>query len=64
MTINFFSFLWKRYKNNHVSPTEIENILHEHPAVKDCFVFGKKCDDVQELVSAIVVTCPSIQVDL
>ena len=43
-----------RYKGNHVSPTEIENILQEHPAVNDCLVFGKKDDTVQELISAVV----------
>ncbi len=44
-----------RYKANHVSPTEIENILQEHPAVKACLVFGKKDPSVQELISAVVV---------
>ena len=44
-----------RYKNSHISPTEIEGILHEHPAVNDCFVFGKDCDGTQQLVSALVV---------
>ena len=44
-----------RYKANHVSPTEIENILQEHPAVKECLVFGKKDPTVQELISAVVV---------
>ena len=52
MISHFYPIL--RYKGNHVSPTEIENILQEHPAVTDCLVFGKKDDTVQELISAVV----------
>ena len=52
--INLSSTPTDRYKGNHVSPTEIENILQEHPAVNDCLVFGKKDDTVQELISAVV----------
>ena len=44
-----------KYQANHVSPIEIENILHQHPAIKDCVVFGKNDPEVQELISAAVV---------
>ena len=44
-----------RYQNNHVSPTEIESILQEHPDVRECLVFGKKDPMVQELISAVIV---------
>ena len=57
------SFFKTRYNNNHVSPTEIESILHEHPSVNDCFVFGRMCDEVQELISAVVVKDPSFKVN-
>ena len=44
-----------RYCNNHVSPTELEEILQAHPAVKECLVFGIKEPSVQELITAVVV---------
>ena len=44
-----------RYNNNHVSPTEIENLLQEHPAVAESLVFGEKDPTVQELISAVIV---------
>ena len=47
--------LTHRYRNNHVAPTEIEDILQTHPAVAECLVFGKVCPQVQELISAVVV---------
>ena len=45
-----------KYKNNHISPTEIEDILQKHEAVQDCLVFGKKEPSVMELISAVVTT--------
>ena len=45
-----------------MAPTEIENILQEHPAVNECLVFGRKDDTVQELISAVVTLKPGIQV--
>lgn len=44
-----------KYRNNHVSPTEIEAILQTHPQVEQSLVFGKKSPLVQELISAVVV---------
>lgn len=44
-----------KYRNNHVSPTEIEAILQTHPQVEESLVFGKKSPMVQELISAVVV---------
>ena len=49
------SYFFKRYCNNHVAPTELEEILQSHPAVKECLVFGIKEPSVQELISAVVV---------
>jgi len=45
-----------KYNNNHVSPTEIEDILQKHEAVQECLVFGKKEPRVQELITAVVVS--------
>ena len=47
-----------KYKNNHVSPTELEDILQSHPAVQECLVFGLPEPSVQELFSAAVVLKP------
>ena len=44
-----------RYCNNHVAPTEIEDILQTHPAIAESLVFGIKEPKVQELISAVVV---------
>jgi acyl-CoA synthetase (AMP-forming)/AMP-acid ligase II len=44
-----------KYNNNHVSPTEIENLLQEHPALAESLVFGEKDPTVQELISAVIV---------
>ena len=51
-----------RYQNNHVSPSEIEDVLQGHPDVKECLVFGKKDPTVQELISAVVVLKETKQV--
>ena len=44
-----------RYCNNHVAPTELEDILQTHPAVAESLVFGIKEPTVQELISAVIV---------
>jgi len=44
-----------KYCNNHTSPTELDDLLQEHPAVKESLVFGIKDPKVQELISAVVV---------
>ena len=47
-----------RYKNNHVSPAELEDVLQSHPAVLESLVFGLPDPHVQELFSAAVVLKP------
>ena len=44
-----------KYCNNHIAPTEIEDILQTHPDVHECLVYGRKEPTVQELLSAVVV---------
>ena len=51
-----------KYKNNHVAPTEIEDILQKHESVQECLVFGKKEPRVQELISAVVIVKPGKKV--
>lgn len=51
-----------RYKNNHVAPTEIEEILQTHPAVKEALVFGVEDHEVQELISAVISLNPGAKV--
>jgi len=54
LNTNLFRHIY-RYQNNHVSPSEIENVLQQHPDVLDCLVYGKKDPTVQELISAVIV---------
>ncbi|MFD6269207.1 class I adenylate-forming enzyme family protein [Nocardia asteroides] len=42
-----------------VYPTEIENVLTEHPAVAECAVFGVAHPDLGQEVAAVVVAEPS-----
>ena len=51
-----------KFNNNHISPTEIEDILQKHADVQDCLVFGKKEPKVQELVTAVVCKKPNAKV--
>jgi len=51
-----------KYNNIHVAPMEIENLLQKHEAVVDCVVYGTKDPNVQELISAVVVKNPKINV--
>ncbi len=51
-----------KYNNNHVAPTEIEDILQKHEAVQECLVYGKKDPRVQELISAVVIKKPNAKV--
>ena len=44
------------YKGYSVFPAEIENVLYEHPAVKECLVIGKPVPDLGEIPKAFVVT--------
>ncbi|MEU5406045.1 class I adenylate-forming enzyme family protein [Nocardia asteroides] len=41
-----------------VYPTEIENVLTEHPAVAECAVFGVAHPDLGQEVAAVVVAAP------
>ncbi|WP_446226341.1 class I adenylate-forming enzyme family protein [Nocardia sp. IBHARD005] len=41
-----------------VYPTEVENVLAEHPAVLDCAVFGVSHPDLGQEVAAIIVAEP------
>ena len=40
-------YIPNRYCNNHVAPTELEDILQTHPAVAESLVFGIKEPSVQ-----------------
>ena len=51
-----------KYKNCHLYPLEIENVISQHPNVIESGVFGKPDDEVQELVSAAVVKVPGSKV--
>ena len=44
-----------------VAPAEIETVLHGHPAVKDCAVFGVPDDVNGEAVVAAVATCAPVE---
>ncbi len=44
-----------------VAPAEIETVLHGHPAVKDCAVFGVPDDVNGEAVVAAVATCAPLK---
>ncbi len=44
-----------RFKNNHVSPTELESVLQRHPAVRESMAFGVPDPAVMEVVAAMVV---------
>jgi len=44
-----------KYKNYHLYPNELEELLMAHEAVQDAAVFGKPEASVQELVTACVV---------
>jgi len=47
-----------KYKNNHVSPTELEDVLQKHSSVKESLVFGIENSEVQEIISAVIVLRP------
>jgi len=44
-----------KYKGYGVYPAEVENVLYEHPAVKECMVIGKPDPRVGEIPKAFVV---------
>ena len=47
-----------KYKNCHLYPLEIENVIRSHPDVLETGVFGKPDPLVQEYVTAAVVKVP------
>lgn len=44
-----------KYKGFAVSPAEVEAVLMEHPAVRDCGIVGRPCNDAGEIPVAFVV---------
>ena len=44
-----------KYKGYSISPAELENVLYEHPAVKECAVVGIPFAEVGEIPKAYVV---------
>jgi len=46
-----------------VAPAEIEAVLHGHPAVEDCAVFGVPDTANGEAIAAAVKTCSPVQTD-
>lgn len=46
-----------------VAPAEVEAVLHGHPAVADCAVFGEPDDAAGEAVVAAVATCAEVSAD-
>ncbi|KAK4884439.1 hypothetical protein RN001_000710 [Aquatica leii] len=44
-----------KFKAFQVSPVEVENVILEHPAVKDCAVFGRSDNKTGELTTALIV---------
>ena len=53
-----------KYKNSHLYPNELEEILMGHDAVEDAAVFGKPEASVQELVTALVVKKRDAEVEV
>ena len=51
-----------KYKNFHLYPNELEEMLLRHRDVQDAAVFGKPEPSVQELVTALVVRKPGANV--
>ena len=43
-----------KYKGFPVAPAEVESVLLEHPAVKECGVVGRRCDEAGEIPAAFV----------
>ncbi len=52
----------KRYKNYHVSATELESLLQTHPAVRESLAYGVEDPKVMELVAMDVVLKQGCQV--
>ncbi len=52
-----------KYREYRIAPTELEAILMEHPAVRDCAVAGIPDKDSGEIPKAFVVLHPGVQVE-
>jgi acyl-coenzyme A synthetase/AMP-(fatty) acid ligase len=44
-----------KYKGFPVAPAEVEAVLLEHPAIRDCGVVGRPCPEAGEIPCAFVV---------
>ena len=44
-----------KYKGFPVAPAEIESVLLEHPAVRDCGVVGRRCEDTEIPVAFVML---------
>lgn len=51
-----------RYDNKPIAPTELEDILQTHPAVKESLVFGITDFKVMELVSVVICLNPGYEI--
>jgi acyl-CoA synthetase (AMP-forming)/AMP-acid ligase II len=49
-----------KYKGFPVAPAEVESVLLEHPAVRDCGVVGKQDDAAGEIPCAFIVLCEGV----
>ena len=43
-----------KFKGFSIAPAEVESVLLEHPAVKECGVVGRRCDEAGEIPVAFV----------
>jgi len=51
-----------KYKGYSIFPAEVETILDEHPAVRECAVVGRWSSEVGEVPTAFVVLNPKISI--
>merc|ERR1711915_1165937 len=51
-----------KYKNIHIYPSEIEDLLIKLPGILDVAVFGREDPSVQELVTAVVVKADGVDI--
>ena len=60
LTQQLFASKIPRYGGINIYPTEIEEILHQHPHVDEALVFGRDDAEHVQLVSALVVVNVSV----
>lgn len=51
-------------KGENISPTEVEQVLAQHPAIQDVAVIGVPDDERGEMACAVVVAAPGAHLDL